>query len=142
MSTVLPWRGAYTQAAPIWARGLCSGPRGPTLWANSEPVATTQNQSRDLTMTEATARHILVSSAEECETLKSQIEAGTDFSDVAREHSQCPSSREGGNLGSFKPGMMVAQFDQVVFNSDVGTVHGPVKTDFGYHLIEITNRTD
>ncbi|MEN8144438.1 MAG: peptidylprolyl isomerase [Gemmatimonadota bacterium] len=93
-------------------------------------------------MTEATARHILVASADECETLKTQIEAGSDFADVAREHSQCPSSREGGNLGSFAPGMMVAEFDQVVFSSEVGKVHGPVKTDFGYHLIEITNRTD
>jgi peptidyl-prolyl cis-trans isomerase C len=90
----------------------------------------------------AKARHIPVSSQEECEKLKEQIDNGTDFVDVAKERSTCPSGKSGGDLGEFSPGQMVSEFDQVVFNEEVGKVHGPVKTDFGYHLIEITERTE
>jgi peptidyl-prolyl cis-trans isomerase C len=90
----------------------------------------------------ARARHILVSSQEECDKLKEQIEGGADFEEVAKEHSTCPSGKSGGDLGEFSPGQMVPEFDQVVFSEEVGKVHGPVKTDFGYHLIEITNRND
>ena len=93
-------------------------------------------------MAKATARHILVDSESKCDELKQQIAAGADFADVAREHSSCPSGRQGGDLGEFGPGMMVPEFDTVVFNGEVGTVHGPVKTQFGYHLLEITSRTD
>ncbi len=92
-------------------------------------------------MTQATARHILVKSKEACEDLKKQIEGGADFGDLAKEHSECPSGKEGGSLGSFGPGQMVPEFDTVVFNDEVGAVHGPVQTSFGYHLIEITSRS-
>ena len=94
-------------------------------------------------MASATARHILVASKEECEALKADIQGGgTDFAQAAKEHSQCPSGAEGGNLGSFAPGQMVPEFDQVVFSESVGEVHGPVQTQFGFHLIEITSRED
>jgi peptidyl-prolyl cis-trans isomerase C len=93
-------------------------------------------------MTRASARHILVADEELCESLKTQIQEGADFADVAREHSSCPSGQEGGALGDFSPGQMVPEFDQVVFSSEVNQVHGPVKTQFGYHLIEITERTE
>ncbi len=93
-------------------------------------------------MAKASARHILVSSEEECNELKSQIEAGADFVKIAESHSQCPSGKQGGALGEFGPGQMVPEFDKVVFSAEVGTVQGPVKTDFGYHLIEITSRTE
>ena len=93
-------------------------------------------------MAEATARHILVDSEEKCTELKQQIDDGADFADVARTNSSCPSSQQGGDLGSFGPGMMVPEFDKVVFNEAVGVVHGPVRTQFGYHLLEITSRTD
>lgn len=94
-------------------------------------------------MTTASARHILVSSEQACLDLKQQIESGeTNFENAASEHSQCPSGKQGGSLGSFGPGMMVPEFDQVVFNEEVGKVHGPVKTQFGYHLVEITERND
>ncbi len=92
-------------------------------------------------MTKATARHILVPTEELCVDLKAKIEAGASFEDVARQHSTCPSGQSGGGLGEFGPGQMVKEFDTVVFNEAVGTVHGPVKTQFGYHLIEITSRT-
>lgn len=91
-------------------------------------------------MTTASARHILVDTEEECVQLKDRIDAGEDFGDVAREHSNCPSKAQGGDLGQFGPGMMVKEFDAVVFSADVNTVQGPVKTQFGYHLLEVTNR--
>ena len=93
-------------------------------------------------MAQASARHILVKSEAECEDLKRQIESGEDFAELASRHSQCPSGRDGGDLGTFRPGQMVKEFDTVVFNDAVGQVHGPVQTQFGYHLIEITSRTE
>ena len=90
----------------------------------------------------ATARHILVPTEKSCQDLKSRIESGDDFAELAREHSQCPSGKKGGDLGEFSPGQMVREFDDVVFKADVGSVYGPVKTEFGYHLIEITQRTE
>lgn len=93
-------------------------------------------------MARASARHILVSTREECENIKKQIEGGTDFANMAKQHSQCPSGRQGGDLGEFSEGQMVKEFDQVVFNEEVGKVHGPVQTQFGFHLIEITNRSE
>ena len=92
-------------------------------------------------MARASARHILVKTEEACVDLKTKIEEGADFADMAKKHSDCPSGNEGGNLGEFSPGLMVPEFDTVVFNDDVGKVHGPVKTQFGYHLIEITSRS-
>lgn len=92
-------------------------------------------------MARATARHILVDSKEQCEALKAEIEGGRDFAEAAREHSSCPSGRQGGDLGSFGPGQMVREFDEVVFSGELNKVHGPVKTQFGYHLLEITSRS-
>jgi len=92
-------------------------------------------------MPKASARHILVKTKEQCEELKKQIKAGTDFAVVAAEHSDCPSGQQGGALGEFSPGQMVKEFDTVVFQDEVGKVHGPVQTQFGYHLIEITERS-
>ncbi|WP_345974887.1 peptidylprolyl isomerase [Sulfurimonas sp. HSL3-7] len=91
-------------------------------------------------MARAEARHILVDSEEQCLALKKEIEAGADFAAVARENSLCPSSRNGGDLGEFGPGQMVPEFDKAVFSSDVGVVIGPIKTQFGYHLLEVTKR--
>lgn len=88
----------------------------------------------------ATARHILVSTADECNALKAEIENGTSFAEVAAEHSQCPSGRKGGDLGRFSPGQMVPEFDKAVFSGDVGILYGPIKTQFGYHLLEVTSR--
>ncbi|MBR9865701.1 peptidylprolyl isomerase [uncultured Amphritea sp.] len=93
-------------------------------------------------MARATARHILVSSETQCADLKSQIEAGAEFADLAKKHSSCPSGAQGGDLGSFGPGQMVAEFDKVVFSAPVGEVQGPVRTQFGYHLLEVTSRED
>ena len=66
---------------------------------------------------------------------------GEDFAEVAKEHSLCPSGKRGGELGEFSQGQMVKEFDDIVFSAELNKVHGPVKTQFGYHLIEITNRS-
>ncbi|MBL9080311.1 MAG: peptidylprolyl isomerase, partial [Planctomycetales bacterium] len=66
---------------------------------------------------------------------------GAKFADLAKEHSECPSGQDGGDLGEFRPGQMVPEFDKVVFSAPVNTIQGPVKTQFGYHLIEVTSRT-
>lgn len=92
-------------------------------------------------MTVASARHILVDTEQECLDLKTRIEGGEDFADVAKAHSNCPSKAQGGDLGQFGPGMMVKEFDEVVFSADVNTLQGPVKTQFGYHLLEVTSRS-
>ena len=92
-------------------------------------------------MTQAAARHILVGTEHECENLKTQIVNGADFAVLAQEHSQCPSGAEGGALGTFGRGQMVKEFDDVVFSGDLNTVLGPVKTQFGYHLLEVTERS-
>jgi len=92
-------------------------------------------------MSRASARHILVDTEEQCQELKAQIEAGADFAAVAREHSRCPSGRNGGDLGEFGPGQMVREFDAVVFSAEVNSLQGPVKTQFGYHLLEVTSRS-
>lgn len=93
-------------------------------------------------MAKATARHILVETQEKCENIKSQIDSGADFAELAREHSKCPSGKSGGDLGEFSSGQMVKEFDDIVFSGDLGKIHGPVQTQFGFHLIEITGRTE
>ncbi len=93
-------------------------------------------------MAKASARHILVETEELCKELIEKITNGEDFSELAKQHSKCPSGNKGGDLGEFGPGQMVPEFDTVVFNEAVGIPHGPVKTNFGFHIVEITNRTE
>lgn len=91
-------------------------------------------------MPRACARHILVKTREEAEKLKTRLSQGADFSKLAQKHSQCPSKRNGGSLGEFNQGEMVKAFDDVVFKGPLLKVQGPVKTRFGYHLIETIYR--
>ncbi len=93
-------------------------------------------------MAQASARHILVSTEDQCQQLKTAIEGGEDFAKVAQQHSSCPSGQRGGELGTFRPGQMVREFDEVVFSAPLNQVQGPVKTQFGYHLVEVTSRQD
>lgn len=92
-------------------------------------------------MAQAAARHILVGTEKEALDLKGQIASGADFGDLAKQHSKCPSGKQGGSLGRFKKGDMVREFDSVVFGDlPVGEVSDPVKTQFGYHLIQVEQR--
>jgi peptidyl-prolyl cis-trans isomerase C len=92
-------------------------------------------------MAVACARHILVKSKQEALLILKKLESGGDFTHLAKKHSSCPSAKNGGDLGEFKQGVMVKGFDQVVFKKALLTVHGPVKTKFGYHLIETIYRS-
>jgi peptidyl-prolyl cis-trans isomerase C len=97
--------------------------------------------------TKATASHILIKGGAEAENkledLKAEIgDSVMKFAEAASKYSECPSASNGGNLGEFGPGAMVKEFDEVVFSKEVGKVHGPVKTQFGYHLIYIRERIE
>ncbi|WP_422475602.1 peptidylprolyl isomerase [Endozoicomonas sp. ALB032] len=93
-------------------------------------------------MATAGARHILVKTQEEAEKLKKQLDKGADFGQLAKKYSQCPSGKKGGDLGEFRQGQMVKAFDQVVFRKEVLKVHGPVRTQFGFHLVQTLFRND
>ncbi len=100
------------------------------------------------------ARHILIRAPEgdaearrqarqEALELKRQLEQGADFATLAREHSDDPgSARRGGDLGWFGRGRMVEPFEEAAFSAPIGRVVGPVETRFGYHLIEVTGRSN
>jgi len=91
-------------------------------------------------MPSANARHILVDTEAECLKLKAEIEAGADFAEVAKKKSTCPSRMRGGDLGDFTKGQMVREFEEVAFSGELNKVLGPVKTEFGYHLLLVTKR--
>lgn len=92
-------------------------------------------------MPSAVASHILVSSEAEAIDLKQQIADGKAFAELAKAHSSCPSGQSGGSLGQFNRGDMVPEFDAVIFSDlAIGVVSEPVKTQFGYHLIEVQQR--
>ncbi len=88
----------------------------------------------------ADARHILVDNENRAKELLKELNNGADFAHLAKENSLCPSKTKGGDLGTFSPGKMVKEFNDVVFSADVGVIYGPIKTEFGYHLIEVTYR--
>lgn len=75
--------------------------------------------------------------------LKERISSGDiSFADAAQEYSTCPSGARGGDLGTFKRGAMVPEFDEVCFNAELGGLEGPIKTQFGHHLIRVVERTE
>tara|TARA_R110001583_G_scaffold10128_2_gene47240 strand:+ start:1007 stop:1285 length:279 start_codon:yes stop_codon:yes gene_type:complete len=88
----------------------------------------------------AMARHILVKTQNEAEQLKQKLAKGADFALLAKKHSLCASKKRGGSLGEVRPGQMVRAVDQVIFKKPLNQVHGPVKTQFGFHLIEVVFR--
>ena len=91
-------------------------------------------------MATALARHILLKTRAEAEQIRQQIKLGADFAKLAKKHSSCASKKHGGDLGEVRPGQMVKAVDTVIFKKPVNTVHGPVKTQFGFHLIEVLFR--
>lgn len=88
-------------------------------------------------MAMAMARHILLKTEEEAAALKRRLAKGEAFDVLARRYSTCPSGKRGGDLGEVKPGQMVAAIDRVIFKLPLREVHGPVKSRFGYHLVQV-----
>lgn len=102
-----------------------------------------ENKASLLSGEKVSASHILVDSEEKAnEILKEIIEGKIEFADAAKEHSSCPSSQQGGSLGEFGRGQMVPEFDTAVFSMQVGEIKGPVKTQFGYHLIKLDAKNE
>ena len=83
------------------------------------------------------ARHILVGGKELAEEIKNKIDGGEEFSKLAEEFSECPSKKRGGDLGWFGKGAMVRPFEVAAFSADEGEIVGPIKTEFGYHIIYV-----
>lgn len=84
------------------------------------------------------ASHILVKTEEQANDILKRINGGEDFADVAKRFSKCPSGNKGGDLGWFGKGMMVPEFEKAAFETADGKIIGPVKTQFGYHIIKVT----
>ena len=93
-------------------------------------------------MTTVRASHLLVETEEEAKKLKQEIEQGKSFAEAAKEVSLCPSGQEGGDLGYFGKGMMVKEFEDAAFSMNVGEISAPIKTQFAWHLIQLTDKKD
>jgi peptidyl-prolyl cis-trans isomerase C len=85
------------------------------------------------------ASHILVSNINKAMDLLNSINGGESFAELAKKHSSCPSGRSGGDLGFFRRGQMVKPFEDAAFGAKKGEVVGPIQTQFGYHLIMVTD---
>ena len=108
-----------------------------------EEISNFYNENKKMFVEDATvtAKHILVDSEEKAKEIKDEI-ANTElsFEEAAKKYSSCPSKEEGGNLGAFKRGMMVPEFEDAAFSAEIGEVTEPVKTQFGYHLILVEDK--
>lgn len=89
------------------------------------------------------AKHILTENEEKAKEILKEIQDGTKvFEIAAQEYSTCPSGQRGGDLGEFGKGQMVKEFEKAAFEGEIGKIIGPVKTQFGYHLIRVESRTE
>lgn len=86
------------------------------------------------------ASHILVNTKEEATSIKSKIDKGESFEAMAQKYSKCPSAKNGGDLGYFGRGEMVPSFEEAAFDLPIGKVSNPVQTQFGWHLIKVTDK--
>lgn len=104
-----------------------------------------ENKSQFEVAPTVTARHVLVKTKAEAEKVKALLKADSsdaNWKKVAKEYSTDPGSKnQGGELGAFSKGRMVAEFEDAAFGAKIGEIVGPVKTQFGYHVIEVTDKT-
>jgi foldase protein PrsA len=89
-----------------------------------------------------TARHILVPSLALANQVEADLKAGQSFASLAAKYSTDPGSKDkGGDLGTFRKGQMVPSFDKYAFSAPVGVISPPIKSPFGYHIIQVEKRT-
>jgi len=86
------------------------------------------------------AAHILVDKEDKARDLLSKINSGENFGDIAKRYSSCPSGKKGGDLGWFGKGQMVKEFEDAAFGAQKGATVGPVRTQFGWHLIKVLDQ--
>ena len=91
-------------------------------------------------VTRVRASHILVKSRAEALQIKKAIDNGASFEEMAQRYSLCPSGAKGGDLGYFRRGQMVQQFEDEAFELPTGKVSSPVGTEFGWHIIKVTDK--
>ncbi|MCH4890408.1 peptidylprolyl isomerase [Acidaminobacter sp. JC074] len=89
-----------------------------------------------------TASHILVDTEEKANVILEELKGDKSFEDAAKEYSSCPSSQNGGDLGNFTRGRMVPEFENAAFAMDVNEVSGVVPTQFGFHIIKVTDKQE
>lgn len=114
-----------------------------TIEVSADEVTGYYDENRDQFMEaeKATAKHILVDSEEKANEIKAEIEGGKAFAEAAMDSSSCPSKERGGELGAFARGQMVKEFEDAAFEATIGELVGPVKTQFGFHLIVVDEIT-
>lgn len=95
---------------------------------------------RDIMVNEVRASHILVKTQMEAQKVSGKLASGSDFANLAKKFSECPSGRNGGDLGFFGKGRMVKPFEDAAFSLEIGEISQPVETQFGYHIIMVTDK--
>lgn len=108
--------------------------------AEEEQAYYEANKARFVQGERVSARHILVDTRELADKAAAEIAEGKDFADAAKEYSTCPTGEKGGDLGFFSRGQMVPEFEKAAFEGELNQVIGPVKTQFGYHLILVEQK--
>lgn len=101
-----------------------------------------ENEDKFVSPEQVKASHILVKEEEKINEVNEKIKSGDSFEEVAKEHSECPSGKNGGDLGFFGKGKMVPEFEKAAFELSVGELSEPIKTDFGFHLIKVTDKNE
>jgi peptidyl-prolyl cis-trans isomerase C len=111
---------------------------------NEDEVEAFYSENADMFKNEesVTASHVLVDSEEVANEVLEAINNNESFEVVAEKYSSCPSAQNGGDLGSFTRGKMVPEFESAAFGLNTGEVSGPVQTQFGYHIIKVTDKTE
>ena len=113
------------------------------LTVTDEEVAKYYEANKDTFMApeRIKAKHILVKTEEEAVNVKAELDKGADWDELAKKYSTDKSNAtRGGDLGYFSRGRMVKEFDDVAFSLEIGKIGGPVKTQFGYHLIKVEDK--
>lgn len=100
-----------------------------------------ENQSAFIEEEAVRAKHILIETIEEADKILKEIQSGLSFEEAAEKYSSCPSKAQGGDLGTFTKGRMVPEFEQAAFELEVGAISAPVKTQFGYHIIKVEEKS-
>lgn len=132
---------AHTRKEILAQLAVAESIKGITVTNEEAQAYYEANKSQFLTGETVQAKHILVATEDKCNEILEMITKGDkSFEDAAKELSTCPSGQKGGDLGSFGRGQMVKEFEDAAFNAEIGHIVGPVKTQFGYHLIKVEKK--